>query len=150
MSFRSLTLETMVLRKLSNSGFCVCMCCRASVVLDTELMGLGLCSVGSTASACDFPRGAPGAKYSLIFNWMVSSIGGVRKSRRGPVGAGGVTAGTTSGGLSISDKAVKPADILYLNLLWDDMFKDLKVGFALSTFNYSERKNDISILESSW
>ena len=119
-------------------------------MLDTELMGFGLCSVGSTACACDFPRGAPGADCSCTLNRTVSSIGGVRKSRRGAVGAGGVTAGTTSGGLSILDKAVKPADILYLNLLWDDMFKDLKLGFALSTFNYSERKNDISILESSW
>ena len=46
------------------------------------------------------------------------------------MGAGGVTAGTTSGGLSISDKVVKPADILFLNLLWDDMFEDRKIVIA--------------------
>ena len=65
------------------------------------------------------------------------------------MGAGGITAGTMSG-LSISDKVVKPADILYLNLLCDDIFKDLKVVNAVGTFNYAERKNDIVILESSW
>ena len=103
-------------------------------MLDTELMGFGLCSVGSTAWACDFPRGAPGAEYSRTLNWMVSSIGGVRKSRRGAVGAGGVTAGTMSG-LSILDKTVKPADILCLSLLCDNMFKNLKVVNAVGTFN---------------
>ena len=65
------------------------------------------------------------------------------------MGAGGVTVGTTSG-LSISDKVVKPADILYLSLLCDDMLKDRKVVNAVGTFNYSERKNDIAILESIW
>ena len=80
---------------------------------------------------------------------MVSSIGGVRKSRRGPLGAGGVTAGTTSG-LSISDKGVKPADILCLSLLCDDILKDLKLVNVVGTFDYSERKNDIVILESIW
>ena len=118
-------------------------------MLDTELMGFGLCSVGSTAWACDFPRGAPGTEYSRTLDWMVSSIGGVRKSRRGPLGVGSVTAGTTSG-LSISDKVVKPADILYLSLLCDDMLKDLKVVNAVGTFNYAERKNYIAILESIW
>ena len=95
-------------------------------MLDTELMGVGLLLVGSTACAYYFPRGAPGTEYSRTLNWMVSSIGGVRKSRRGAVGAGGVTTGTTPG-LSISDKVVNPADILYLNLLCHDIFKDLKV-----------------------
>ena len=102
-------------------------------MLDTEVMGFGLCSVGSTAWACDFARGAPGTVYSHTLNWMVSSIGGVRKSMRGSLGAGGVTAGTTSG-LSISDKVVKPADILYLSLLCDDMLKDRKVVNAVVNF----------------
>ena len=65
------------------------------------------------------------------------------------MGAGGVTAGTTSGP-SILDKTVKPADILCLSLLCDDMFKYFKVVNAVGTFNYAERKNDIAILESIW
>ena len=101
-------------------------------MLDTELIGLGLYPGGRTASACVFPRGAPGAQYSLTLNCMVSSIGGVRKSRSGAVGAGGVTAGTTSGGLSISDKAFKPADIVFLNLLCDDMFERSQNSYSVN------------------
>ena len=60
---------------------------------------------------------------------MLSSTG-VRKSRSGAAGgAAGVTAGVTAGmasGLRIQDKADKTEDILYLNLLCEDMVKDRK------------------------
>ena len=95
-------------------------------MLETEVLRFGLCSVGSTAWACDLPRGAPGTEYSCTLKRMVSTIGGGRKSMRVSVGAGGVTAGTMSG-MSISDKAVKPADILCLSLLCDDILKDRKL-----------------------
>ena len=116
-------------------------------MLDTEVMGFGLCSVGSTAWACDFDLGAPGTEYSCTLKRLVSTIGGVRKSMSGSVGAGEVTAGATLG-LKISDKAVNPADILYLSLLRDDILKDHKLVNAVGTFSYSERKHDIAILES--
>ena len=147
MSFRSVTVDTRLLRKVSISGFAICMCCRASAVLDTELIGLGQWPVGSTAAACDFPRGAPGAQNSLTLNCMVSSIGGVRKSMSGPVGAGGVTAGTTSGVLSISDKVVKPADILFLNLLCDDMFERSQNSYSVKYLLLRAEKRDLDLGE---
>ena len=66
----------------------------------------------------------------------------------GSVGAGGVTAGTTSG-INISDKVVKPADILYLNLLCDDILKDRKL-MRVCTFVTPSGRNDNAILENYW
>ena len=94
-------------------------------MLDIEFIVFGLWSGGSIAWACDFARGAPGTVNSCMLSWIVSTIGGVRKSMSGSVGAGGVTAGTTLG-LNILDKGVKPADILCLNLLCDDILKNCK------------------------
>ena len=51
---------------------------------------------------------------------------GVRKSRSGAAGgAAGVTTGTASG-LRNRDKVDKPEEILYSNLLCEDMVKDRK------------------------
>ena len=51
---------------------------------------------------------------------------------------------------NLSDKALKPADILCLSLLCDDILKDRKLVNAVGTFDYSGKKNDIAILESIW